>query len=130
MPYALIRNILISSAVMMSPFTGSSTAFALDLPADAERYASVPAFLQHGNSKTNHYSGIYLKLSPKAAGHYEYLQEGKKKLRLKDKAFMVSASGLFYQVEQQRNGEYWIRISPVYQDKLDGKATVKALKLV
>lgn len=130
MPYALIRNTMISAAFVISTFTAGSPAFAQDLPADAERYASVSSFLQHGNSKTNHYSGLYLKLSPTAVGHYKYLQEGKKKLQLKDQAFMVSASGLFYKVEQQQNGDYWIRISSVYQDKLDGKAAIKALKLV
>ncbi len=130
MPYAKIRYILISAALAVSILTGSGPAFALDLPADAERYASVSAFLQQGNAKTNHYSGIYLRLSPKAAAHYQYLQEGRKKLQLKDQAFMVSASGLFYKVEQQHNGDYWISIRAVYQDKLDAKAAIKALKLV
>ncbi|KKL01642.1 hypothetical protein SD53_09155 [Rheinheimera mesophila] len=121
---------LLAAALVILMLTGSKAVFALELSAEAERYSSVSSFLQQGNAKTNHYSGIYLRVSPKLAGQYNYLQEGRKKLQLKDQAFMVSASGLFYKVEQQRNGEYWISIRPIYQDKLDAKAAVKAVKLV
>lgn len=130
MSYTKHRYTLISAAFLISSLTGIKAASAQDLPADAERYASVSAFLQQGNPKTNHYSGIYLRLSPETAAQYQYLQDGKKKLQLKDQAFMVSASGLFYKVEQQHNGEYWISIRAVYQDKLDAKAAIKGLKLV
>jgi hypothetical protein len=119
-----------SVAFVISTLLCIKPVFAKDLPVDAERYGSVASFLEHGNQKENHYSGLYLRLSPEASGRYKYLLEGKKKLQLKDKAFMVSRSGLFYKVEQKENGEYWISISSIYQDKLDGIAALKSVKLV